>query len=99
VCDYQDKEAGLIHIEMQLRADGRIRYEETGGHEALCTGTWAYADHRFWARFDEIREAKAHWAPALKQFQAWEVTRCEAGALTVRMNQDDVAFLRKPRVP
>jgi hypothetical protein len=93
---------GDIDVELELGGTGRIHYQESGAHEAVCKGLWGYKNHLFVFRFDQIKEADANpfWQPHRNRLIAWDVLKCDDTHLVLQFNPGETCTLtRQPRRP
>ena len=82
------------------RVEANANRLPSGDHEAVCTGTWGYANNLFHVRFTAIEEnaAKPVWTPKLHRHFVLEVDRVDDESLILRYDADTIARLRrKPR--
>jgi hypothetical protein len=62
-----------VTIEMELRPDGKLRYQESGALGVDAIGTWAYVNYSLCIRLDRFKEGTRPWQGKIV---GWELKRC-----------------------
>jgi hypothetical protein len=93
--DIEHDDPEQIHVKLHLAKRGGIRYEESGDHEAVCIGTWAYTNNLLYVRFTSVKESKAFWRPLMHEELGFQVVRVDDASLILRSDAETLYKLRR----
>lgn len=81
-----------IAIAMDLRSNGKIRYQESGASGVDATGTWAYTKHGLYFRLDRFKKGTRPWK---SKIVGWEIEQYTDHEMVLKEEAGKLRLLRQ----
>jgi len=82
-----------IAVDMELRGNGKVRYQESGAWGMDASGTWGYADHSLCIRLDRFDKGTRPWKGKIV---GWELNQLSDKDMILKEGDGELRLSRRP---